>query len=184
MRRAKQGSRRSRRRAEHALRKFFLRRAPTIFLRLFQPRSAELGELGEGLAARYLRSQGWRLVGRRVRSPYGEIDLVARCDGVCACVEVKTGREVGPLGDGDCPPPRWRPGDRLTARTLARQRRAARWLAFASERARVDLIEILIRPEAPRVQILHHTGLTRPLRGGAKRGTAAPQGGFGVDRLS
>lgn len=36
------------------------------------------GRLGENLAAEYLQQQGYRLLARNVRTPYGEIDLVAQ----------------------------------------------------------------------------------------------------------
>ena len=47
------------------------------------------GRRGEALAAWYLRLKGWRIVARRVKTPRGEIDLVARRRGTVAFVEVK-----------------------------------------------------------------------------------------------
>ncbi len=47
------------------------------------------GRRGEMLAAWYLRLKGWRIVGRRIKTPRGEIDLVARRGGTVAFVEVK-----------------------------------------------------------------------------------------------
>ena len=47
------------------------------------------GRRGEGAAAWWLRLQGWQIVGRRVKTPRGEIDLVARRGRTVAFVEVK-----------------------------------------------------------------------------------------------
>ena len=48
-----------------------------------------LGRRGEGLAAMFLRIKGWRIVARRLKTPRGEIDLVARRGRTVAFVEVK-----------------------------------------------------------------------------------------------
>jgi len=47
------------------------------------------GRRGERLAAWWLRLKGWRIVARRVKTPRGEIDLVARRGRTVAFVEVK-----------------------------------------------------------------------------------------------
>jgi putative endonuclease len=47
------------------------------------------GRRGEMLAAWYLRFKGWRIVARRVKTPRGEIDLIARRGGTVAFIEVK-----------------------------------------------------------------------------------------------
>lgn len=47
------------------------------------------GRRGEGWAAWWLRLHGWRIVARRVKTPRGELDLVARRGGTVAFVEVK-----------------------------------------------------------------------------------------------
>jgi len=47
------------------------------------------GRRGEALAAWFLRFKGWRIVARRVKTPRGEIDLIARRGKVVAFVEVK-----------------------------------------------------------------------------------------------
>ena len=50
----------------------------------------EIGKWGEGVAARYLEEHGYNVVGRNVRTPYGEIDIVAEHEGSTIFVEVKT----------------------------------------------------------------------------------------------
>lgn len=47
------------------------------------------GRKGETLAAWYLRFKGWRIVARRVKTPRGEVDLIARRGRTLAFVEVK-----------------------------------------------------------------------------------------------
>lgn len=48
-----------------------------------------LGVMGERIAERWLAEQGWRTLGRRVRSGHRDLDLVMERDGVVAFVEVK-----------------------------------------------------------------------------------------------
>ena len=52
-------------------------------------RAERRGRAGEGQAADWLVRAGWRIVGRRVRTPAGEVDLIARRAGVLAFIEVK-----------------------------------------------------------------------------------------------
>ena len=47
------------------------------------------GRRGEWLAAWYLRLTGWRVLARRVKTPRGEVDLVARRGRTVVFVEVK-----------------------------------------------------------------------------------------------
>jgi putative endonuclease len=47
------------------------------------------GLSAETRAAAYLMAKGYRILARRFRTPYGEIDLVARKRGLVAFVEVK-----------------------------------------------------------------------------------------------
>ena len=47
------------------------------------------GRRGEGFASLWLRLQGWRVLARRVKTPRGEIDLIARRGRTVAFVEVK-----------------------------------------------------------------------------------------------
>ena len=55
------------------------------------------GRVGETAAAWWLRLKGWRILARRVRTPAGEVDLIARRGNLVAFVEVKrrrTGAEL------------------------------------------------------------------------------------------
>ncbi len=55
------------------------------------------GRDGEIRAAWFLRAKGWRILAQRVRTPAGEVDLVARRGKLVAFVEVKTRRTVAEL---------------------------------------------------------------------------------------
>ena len=49
-----------------------------------------VGKWGEDAAAEYLQGHGIEIITRNVRTPYGEIDIVARQGDVTIFVEVKT----------------------------------------------------------------------------------------------
>ena len=61
-------------------------------------RNQSIGRWGEQAAAEYLVEHGYELTARNVRTPYGEIDLIARKDGITVFIEVKarTSRSLGP----------------------------------------------------------------------------------------
>jgi putative endonuclease len=48
------------------------------------------GRRGERIAAWWLRLKGWHILDKRVRTPAGEVDLVARKGNLIAFVEVKS----------------------------------------------------------------------------------------------
>ena len=49
----------------------------------------QTGVSAEARAAAYLMAKGYRILAKRFRTPYGEIDIVARKRGLLAFVEVK-----------------------------------------------------------------------------------------------
>ncbi len=61
-------------------------------------RNQSVGRWGEQAAVRFLGEHGYEIRERNVRTPYGEIDLVACKEGVTVFVEVKarTSRSFGP----------------------------------------------------------------------------------------
>lgn len=52
-------------------------------------RAEQGGRRAERLAAFWLQLKGWKIIGRRVRTPVGEVDLIARRGRTVAFVEVK-----------------------------------------------------------------------------------------------
>jgi len=61
-------------------------------------RNQRVGKWGEQAAADYLTTKGYEIIARNVRTPYGEIDLIAQKDGSTIFVEVKarTSKSLGP----------------------------------------------------------------------------------------
>jgi len=103
-------------------------------------RAAEAsGRRGERIAAWWLRLKGWRILDTRVRTPAGEVDLVARRGSLIAFVEVKTRKSAAELDFA------------IDARRLARVAAAAEILmpryAGPGDDIRVDVV--LLAPGTP-----------------------------------
>jgi putative endonuclease len=58
-------------------------------------RNQALGSAGEDIAAQWLTDHGFRVVVRNLRTPYGELDIVAQKGRDVHVVEVKTRRGTG-----------------------------------------------------------------------------------------
>lgn len=50
----------------------------------------KIGHWGESIAAEYLQNRGYFIIARNVRTPYGEIDILAEKDSITVFIEVKT----------------------------------------------------------------------------------------------
>ncbi|MGE5250631.1 MAG: YraN family protein [Bacteroidota bacterium] len=101
----------------------------------------KIGRWGESAAAEYLTGCGYELVARNVRTPYGEIDLIARRGDVTLFVEVKT-RTSGAFG---------LPEEAVNARKLAHMQAAAEHYAAANaiNHWQIDVISVEGRPGSP-----------------------------------
>jgi putative endonuclease len=82
----------------------------------------ELGRRGEDAACALLAARGFEVLGRRVRTPFAEVDVVARRAGELWCCEVKSSLDIGALA---C----FEPGNRFHFEARARQEQAARMIA-------------------------------------------------------
>jgi putative endonuclease len=116
--------------------------------------TAELGVLGEELAARDLRRRGWLLMGRNVAADEAELDIVAIDGETLVVIEVKAG--WCPAGSETSKWSKGRPGDRVTKTGIARRLRAAKRLAQGTGlyRQRVDVMEV-IAGRGPVAEVCH-----------------------------
>lgn len=90
----------------------------------------KIGDKGEDLALRYLRSNGFSLVQRNFRTPAGEIDIIAKKGGVIHFFEVKTrsGTWYG------------HPFEAITAQKKRRMKKVAEWFLM---KARLHMMPCL-----------------------------------------
>ncbi len=118
-----------------------------------EPDHLKLGRWGEKQAERYLKKQGVKILGRRVRvGKHDELDLLAREQNLLVVIEVKTRSKEGQ-----------RPArDAVDKNKQIRLNRAA--LAYARkisprpEGIRFDIVEVVGRPKGPAPEIRHHPG--------------------------
>ncbi len=54
------------------------------------PHNKKLGAQGEKKARRYLFFHGWKIIAKNYKTPFGEIDIIAKKKDVLAFIEVKT----------------------------------------------------------------------------------------------
>ena len=58
--------------------------------KVFTSKTQKIGELGEGIACKYLSKRGYGIVERNFTLPVGEIDIIALKEGVIHFIEVKS----------------------------------------------------------------------------------------------
>jgi len=106
-----------------------------------------IGTRGERAAVRALRARGLRVLGRNLRTPAGELDVLAEDRGLLVLVEVKTcGRETDTA-----------PWERIGAEGRRRLEGIGRWLtsqaAFRGRGWRLDLVAVTFGTGRPVVTI-------------------------------
>ncbi len=106
----------------------------------------ELGRRAEQLVALRLERSGWRLVGRNVRLPSGELDIVALDGTTLVFVEVKAGRAGATLGP-ERPAHAVGRRKRLKLRVLAREWIAERRGPSGVSGYRFDVVGVSFGPD-------------------------------------
>ena len=115
-----------------------------------EPVKDALGDRGENVAAKYLRTQGFKIIERNFRCATGEIDIVARDGKTLVFVEVKTR-----LSDDDVTPEEQVHGHKQHQVTKAARFYLTRY-GHPQPPARFDVIAI-VWPQGREPQIRHTT---------------------------
>lgn len=58
----------------------------------------EFGSFAEGLAEKFLKGRGYKILGRNYRKPWGEIDIIVEKEEIIIFVEVKASNSPVPKG--------------------------------------------------------------------------------------
>lgn len=110
----------------------------------------EIGLLGEEIAARYLVSRGFSIIGRNYRRKFGEIDIIAQKGSKIHFVEVKSiSREN--LQEGE-----YRPEELVHARKIEKIRKTAEFYMFSREielEPCIDVIAVYVSKVKKRAKI-------------------------------
>jgi len=94
----------------------------TFIIENMAKNTKEIGDLGEGIAEKWLKSRGFLILDRNYWKKWGEIDIVAKNKGIIHFVEVKSTERVNirsfkPENDS------YRPEEKIHARKLKRMSR-------------------------------------------------------------
>jgi len=112
-----------------------------------------LGNAGEELAAGWLTNHGFRVVARNVRTPYGELDIVAQKGGDVHVVEVKTRHGTGygtPLEAIDT-----RKQQHLRRSTMAALEAGIPGLSHGTRSVHIDALSVIMGdPSGPIIEFL------------------------------
>jgi putative endonuclease len=118
----------------------------------------ELGALGEEAAAAHLRGRGFKVIGRNLRVPMGEADLLCTLEDVVVLVEVKTRlrREGAPLlSNTVAPEASVTAHKRRKLLSIAKHlKRANRW-----SRVRIDVVGVEYHDDGGDPEVRHHPGV-------------------------
>ena len=110
-----------------------------------------LGRRGENKAARYLKQNGYKIVERGYRNPFGEVDIIASKGDVLAFIEVKT-RTNEEFGT---------PSEAVDRRRQEKYIKAAEYYFYGKQidvTVRFDVIEIL-RGEINHIENAFYRGM-------------------------
>lgn len=107
----------------------------------------DMGQDGENIAFSYIRQQGYRVVERNYRCPYGEIDLIAKDGETFVFIEVKS-RQSALFGQ---------PEDAVDFRKKKKLSTVALWYLeeknINNYHARFDVVSIMLSKQPPEIKL-------------------------------
>jgi putative endonuclease len=105
------------------------------------------GDLGERLAQRYLKNQGYTIVDTNFWRKWGEIDIIAKKDSVIHFIEVKTvSYETKQKLEYALSSGSWRPEEQVTSRKLNQMRKAIEtWISDTSYKGEIVVDVLALR---------------------------------------
>ena len=109
----------------------------------------QTGQQGEAVAASHLREQGYRIIDRNYRCPFGEIDLIGQEGETLVFIEVKCRRS-----DAFGPPELAVGPQKQKKLSLC----ALHYLSQTDQQspARFDVVAIRLRPDGHRVELIRN----------------------------
>lgn len=119
--------------------------------------TTDIGRLGEKIAARFLKKNGYKILAKNKRQSHNEIDIIAADKELILFVEVKT-RSVS----SDLYSPYGSPASAVDAKKQARTVQAARSYLMQNPstsnglQPRMDVIEVYLDRKTKKVLKVHH----------------------------
>ena len=112
---------------------------------------SEFGNWAENHVAQYLKSKGYEVIENNYRKPWGEIDIIAKKDGILIFVEVKASKD-GVAG--------FEPENRVSKEKLRRMNRAIQtYLAYKKckpdQEWQIDIMSLTLDRDRGVVKIKH-----------------------------
>lgn len=137
-----------------------------IIIRMTQ--KSETGRIGEDLACEYLKKQGYKILDRNFRQPWGEIDIVCQApDKTLVFAEVKTMHQFshGKLPDSQFSNSSLVPEDQMSKAKFFKSQKIAASYAAANKNLidedrgwRIDLLAISIK-DGNKVNVNHYKNI-------------------------
>ncbi len=128
-----------------------------------QNQSQKIGDIGENIAADYLKKNGYKILDRNFKTKWGELDIVAQKNKIIIFVEVKTLRLGLRLSSTECPqgkPAEFQPEDEITFHKAQQLRKMAQIYLSANKlpldiAQQIDILAIELADNQQAANIRH-----------------------------